>query len=208
MYDTGGLITGINMKLHKYHLLLVVMFVYCHISFATVINIDFTKYQFGTSITNQYIDSGVIFRGLSNPTVYIGAASFGNGSNGTGLTHSITNSFPGAVNGVSAYFINPISAIDIDVHASRIGSSFLMEAFDINGMLLHQYSYYSTDFYKGHASVLFTGEVSRIKWFSSEPNDTPVAIRNLSYKIVTVSEPATIIIMVLGMIGIGFNRKR
>jgi len=58
-----------------------------------------------------------------------------------------------------------------------------MDTFDDNGLLINQYSYYQPDFYKGHASLEFSSRVSRIKWYSSEPNQTPVAIRNLSFKI-------------------------
>jgi len=197
------------MKIYKYYLFSLIIILYNQISSASVISIDFTQYQYGTAITNQYIDSGVIFSGLRNPEVFIGAASFGNGSNRTGLTHSITDSSPGAVNGISAYFLNPIIAIDVDVHANRIGSSLLMEVYDVSGALLTQHSYYMADYFKGHASVLFSKEVSRIKWISSEPNDTPVAIRNLSYTdTVSVSEPTTIILLGLGLIGIGFSCHR
>jgi len=175
---------------------------------ASAASIDFAEYPFNTNITNQYSDQGVIFSGYGH-SVFIGAAHTSGGGNIAGLTHSITNPFPGTLHGIIATFIDPISSIDVGIHANRIGSSVNMFIYDVGGSLIDQVNFFQRSFLKGHASMSFGEDVGSIRWLASEPDDVPVAISNLSFETVQpIPAPEPLILMVIGLIGLARSVRR
>lgn len=174
---------------------------------ATVIEVDFSSLPSGTVITNQFDDLGVQFTGWGNP-VFVGGVFFGSGRSVAGLTHSIVGPFPGDVNGIRIFFVEPVSYLSFEVHANRIGASARVLAYSYDHQLLQSDYFYAPDYYKGHYEQSFTTPVSRIDLLSSEPNQTPVGLREFEFEVSTVPEPASLALVAIGLAGLGSTRKK
>jgi len=129
-----------------------------------------------------------LFSGFQND-VFSGTVFFGSGRSVVGLTHGIQSPFPANKNGIAASFLDPITYVDVYVHASRTGSFATMSAFSIDNNLLNTFKVFQPDSFKGRIEASFAEPVARLEWISSEPNSTPVGIRDFSYFSIATDTP-------------------
>ena len=155
-------------------------------------------------ITDQYEPLGIRFRGFSNP-VFIGAVFEGSGRSYVGLTHSITNPTPGSVHGIRGLFSKPVSYLALDIHANRIGATADLTLF-FSDASVQTLVFRASDFLKGRLQRTFDIPITEFHLVSSEPDQTPVGIRNLEFH--PIPEPTTLALITLGLAGIRFSSKK
>lgn len=183
---------------------------FCGTASAVPITVDFRALPDGTPTTNQmritdqYEPLGIRFRGFSNP-VFTGAVFEGSGRSHVGLTHSITNPTPASVHGIRGLFSKPVGYLALDLHANRIGATADLTLF-FSDASVQTLVFRADDFLKGKLQRTFDIPITEFHLVSSEPDQTPVGIRNLEFS--PIPEPSTLALMALGIAGIGYSTRR